>query len=77
MTTCKDTRLFLHVFKPQEDGQIVLPVDSISKKGRLKVKSVKAMKDGRPLKYKVTDGKLVVTLAEVPAEADHVIEVCL
>ncbi|MBE6217958.1 MAG: alpha-L-fucosidase [Bacteroidales bacterium] len=77
VTTCRDSLLFLHVFDTQDSGQIELPVDSISRNGRFKVRSVKAMKDGRPLKYKVTDGKLVVTLAEVPAEPDYVIEVCL
>lgn len=75
VTTRNGDCLYLHLIEPLEGVEsIYLPLDST---GKSKVKSVKAMKDGRPLKYKVSDGKLVVTLAEVPAEPDYVIEVCL
>ena len=52
---------------------ISLPLDSVKKEG--KVKSVRKMKDGSPLSYKVTGEKLVITLDETPTGADEVIEV--
>ena len=39
------------------------------------MKSVKLMKNGDPLKYKVVEGKLIVTLPETPEDIDYVIEV--
>ena len=76
VTTCKDSRLFLHLIEPLEGVEsISLPVDSIQPSGKLKVKSVKAMKDGKSLKYKVADGKLIINLDETPSDIDCVIEV--
>ena len=76
VTTCKDSRLFLHLIEPLEGVEsISLPVDSIQPSGKLKVKSVKAMKDGKSLKYKVADGKLIINLDETPSDIDYVIEV--
>ena len=76
VTTCKDSRLFLHLIEPLEGVEsISLPVDSIQQSGKLKVKSVKAMKDGKSLKYKVADGKLIINLDETPSDIDYVIEV--
>lgn len=76
VTTCKDSRLFLHLIEPLEGVEsISLPVDSIQPSGKLKIKSVKAMKDGKSLKYKVADGKLIINLDETPSDIDYVIEV--
>ena len=76
VTTCKDSRLFLHLIEPLEGVEsISLPVDSIQQSGKLKVKSVKAMKGGKSLKYKVADGKLIINLDETPSDIDYVIEV--
>lgn len=76
VTTCKDSRLFLHLIEPLEGVEsISLPVDSIQPSGKLKVKSVKAMKDGKSLKYKVADGKLIINLDETPSDIDYLIEV--
>ena len=76
VTTCKDSRLFLHLIEPLEGVEsISLPVDSIQQSGKLKVKSVKAMKDGKSLKYKVADGKLIINFDETPSDIDYVIEV--
>ena len=76
VTTCKDSRLFLHLIEHLEGVQAIsLPMDSIQQSGKQKVKSVKVMKDGKPLKYKVADGKLIITLDETPSDIDYVIEV--
>ena len=76
LITCKDSRLFLHLIEPLEGVEAIsLPIDSIQQSGKLKVKSVKVMKDGKPLKYKVADGKLIITLDETPSDIDYVIEV--
>ena len=53
--------------------KITLPLPSAQKSS--KVKSVKLMKNGDPLKYKVVEGKLIVTLPETPEDIDYVIEV--
>lgn len=75
VTTRNDDCIYLHLIEPLEGVEsIYLPLGPT---GKSKVKSVKAMKDGTPLKYKVTDGRLVITLAEVPSDIDYVIEVCL
>lgn len=75
VTTRSDDCIYLHLIEPLEGVEsICLPLGPT---GKSKVKSVKAMKDGTPLKYKVSDGRLVITLAEVPEEADYVVEVCL
>ena len=74
VTTRNDSSLFLHLIEPLEGVEAIsVPLDP----SRKKVKSVKAMKDGAPLKHKVSDGKLVITLEEVPADIDYVIEVVL
>lgn len=73
VTTRNDDNIYLHLIEPLEGVEsIYLPLGPT---GKSKVKSVKAMKDGTPLKYKVTDGKLVITLAEVPSDIDYVIKV--
>ncbi|MBE6217959.1 MAG: alpha-L-fucosidase [Bacteroidales bacterium] len=73
VTTRNGDCLYLHLIEPLEGVEsIYLPLDST---GKSKVKSVKAMKDGTPLKYKVTDGRLVITLSEVPSDIDYVIKV--
>ena len=74
VTTRNDSSLFLHLIEPLEGVEAIsVPLDP----SRKKVKSVKAMKDGAPLKHKVSDGKLVITLEEVPSDIDYVIEVVL
>ena len=74
VTTRNDSSLFLHLIEPLEGVEAIsVPLDP----SRKKVKSVKAMKDGAPLKHKVSDGKLVITLDGVPADIDYVIEVVL
>lgn len=74
VTTRNDSSLFLHLIEPLEGVEVIsVPLDPSQKK----VKSVKAMKDGAPLKHKVSDGKLVITLDGVPADIDYVIEVVL
>ena len=40
-----------------------------------KVKSVKALKDGSSLKYRVEDGKVSVILPQTPSDIDYVIAV--
>jgi alpha-L-fucosidase len=74
VTTCNDSSLFLHLIEPLEGVEAIsVPLDP----SRKKVKSVKAMKDGAPLKHRISDGKLVITLDGVPADIDYVIEVVL
>ena len=74
VTTRNDSSLFLHLIEPLEGVEAIsVPLDPSQKK----VKSVKAMKDGAPLKHRISDGKLVITLDEVPADIDYVIEVVL
>ena len=74
VTTSKDSRLFLHLIEPLEGVEVIsLPLPSAQKSS--KVKSVKLMKNGDPLKYKVVEGKLIVTLPETPEDIDYVIEV--
>lgn len=73
VTTRNGDCLYLHLIEPLEGVEsIYLPLDAA---GKSKVKSVKAMKDGTPLKYKVSDGRLVITLSEVPSDIDYVIKV--
>ena len=73
VTTRNDDCIYLHLIEPLEGVEsIYLPLGPT---GKSKVKSVKAMKDGTPLKYKVTDGRLVITLAAVPSDIDYVIKV--
>lgn len=72
VTTMNGQRLFLHLIEPLEGVDVIsVPLDPSMKK----VKSVRAMKDGVPLKYKVSDGRLLITLGDVPSVADHVVEV--
>ena len=74
VTTRNDSSLFLHLIEPLEGVEAIsVPLDP----SRKKVKSVKAMKDGAPLKHRISDGKLVITLDGVPADIDYVIEVVL
>ena len=74
VTTRNDSSLFLHLIEPLEGVEVIsVPLDP----SRKKVKSVKAMKDGAPLKHRISDGKLVITLDGVPADIDYVIEVVL
>lgn len=74
VTTRNDSSLFLHLIEPLEGVEAIsVPLDP----SRKKVKSVKAMKDGAPLKHRISDGKLVITLDGVPAGIDYVIEVVL
>ena len=74
VTTRNASSLFLHLIEPLEGVEAIsVPLDP----SRKKVKSVKAMKDGAPLKHRISDGKLVITLDGVPADIDYVIEVVL
>lgn len=76
VTTRKDSRLFLHLIEPLEGVEsISLPLGTVMADKKIKVRSVKAMKDGKPLKYKVSGDKLVITLDETPEGADPVVEV--
>ena len=69
VTTAKDKKVFMHLIEPLEGCPVVqMPVPG-------KVKSVTSMKDNSPLEYKVKDGRLSVTLKEIPSEADYVIVV--
>ena len=69
VTTRNGDVLYMHLIEPLEGCPVVqLPLDR-------KVKSVTAMKDGQTLKYKISDGKLSVTLPETPADMDYVIKV--
>ena len=71
VTTRKGNVIYMHLIEPLEGvGSVTLPVGT-------KVRSVKAMKDGASLKYKVSDGKLFVELDKTPADVDYVIEVHL
>ena len=68
-TTRRDKVIYMHVLEPLEGNLVVqLPVDR-------KVKSVTVLKDGAPLKYKVKDGVLSVTLTEKPTDVDYVMKV--
>lgn len=76
VTTRNGSRLFLHLIEPLDGVEVIsLPIGSLQKSGKAKVKSVKAMKDGTPLKYKVSGDKLIITLDETPSDIDYVIEV--
>ncbi len=78
VTTCRDSRLYLHLIEPLEGVEVIsLPLDAVVKAGKTKVRSVKAMKDGTPLEYKVAGNRLVITLDETPTDIDYVIEVAL
>ena len=71
VTTKKGDIIYLHLIGPLEGvAAISLPVDG-------KVKEVRKMKDGSPMKFKVSDGRLSVELDEVPSEADLVLEVIM
>ncbi len=71
VTTRKGNTIYLHLIEPLEGvGSIILPVDG-------KVKSVKAMKDGSPLKFRTAEGRLSIELDKIPADADYIIEVHL
>ena len=71
VTTRKGNLIYMHLIEPLEGvGSVTLPVGT-------KVRSVKAMKDGASLKYKVSDGKLFVELDKTHADVDYVIEVHL
>ena len=71
VTTKKGDIIYLHLIGPLEGvAAISLPVDG-------KVKEVRKMKDGSPMKFKVSDGRLSVELDEVPSEADLVLEVVM
>jgi len=71
VTTRKGNVIYMHLIEPLEGvGSVTLPVGT-------KVRSVKVMKDGASLKYKVSDGKLFVELDKTPADVDYVIEVHL
>lgn len=76
VTTRNGSRLFMHLIEPLEGVEVIsLPLETLQKSGKVKVKSVKAMKDGSSLKYKVSGDKLVITLDETPSDIDYVIEV--
>lgn len=78
VTTRNDSHIFLHLIEPLEGVEsISLPLEPLVKSGMPLVKSVKLMKDGTPLKYKIAGGKLIITLGELPQDVDHVIKVCL
>lgn len=78
VTTRNGSRLFLHLIEPLDGVEVIsLPLETLQKSGKVKVKSVKAMKDGVSLKYKLSDDKLVITLDETPSDIDYVIEVAL
>lgn len=69
VTTQKGDVLYMHLIEPLEGCPVVqVPVSR-------KVKSVTALEDGSSLQYKVSDGKLSVTLKETPKAADYVIKV--
>jgi alpha-L-fucosidase len=71
VTTKNGNALYLHLIEPLEG----CPVISVPVEG--KVKSVLAMEDGAPLKYKVSDGKLNITLPKTPDSIDYIIKVSL
>ena len=76
VTTCSENDLYLHLIEPLEGvDSISLPLDNVGKDGKIKVKSVVKMKDGSPLKYKVSGDRLVVALDEVPSDIDYIIKV--
>ena len=71
VTTKKDNVLYLHLIEPLEGCPVIqVPVDG-------KVKSVVALEDGVSLKYKVSDGKLNITLPKTPDSIDYIIKVSL
>lgn len=78
VTTGKDTCLYLHLIEPLEGVEAIsLPLDSVKKDAKVRVKSVRKLKDGSPLSYKITGDKLVITLDEIPSDIDYVIKVNL
>ena len=78
VTTRNDSHIFLHLIEPLEGVEsISFPLEPLVKSGMPLVKSVKLMKDGTPLKYKIAGGKLIITLGALPQDVDHVIKVCL
>ena len=78
VTTRNDSHIFLHLIEPLEGVEsISLPLEPLVKSGMPLVKSVKLMKDGTPLKYKIAGGKLIITLGALPQDVDHVIKVSL
>ena len=71
MTTKNGNALYLHLIEPLEGCPVIrVPVEG-------KVKSVLAMVDGVSLKYKVSDGKLNITLPKTPDSIDYIIKVSL
>ena len=71
VTTKNGNVLYLHLIEPLEGCPVIqVPVEG-------KVKSVLAMEDGAPLKYKVSDGKLNITLPKTPDSTDYIIKVSL
>lgn len=69
VTTRKGNTIYMHLIENLAGCPVVsLPVEG-------KVKSVIAMEDGTPLKYKVSDGVLSITLPKTPECIDYVIAV--
>ena len=69
VTTQSEEAIYLHLIEPLEGCPMIqLPVEG-------KVKSVVALEDGTPLKYKVSEGKLNITLPKTPDSIDYVIKV--
>ena len=71
VTTQNGNVLYLHLIEPLAGCPVIqVPVEG-------KVKSVVALEDGTALKYKVSDGKLNITLPKTPDSADYIIKVVL
>ncbi len=69
VTTKKDDVIYLHLISSLEGCHVIsVPVEG-------KVKSVIALEDGASLKYKVSDGRLYITLPDIPSCIDYVIKV--
>jgi alpha-L-fucosidase len=69
VTTKTEDALYLHLIEPLEGCPVIqVPVEG-------KVKSVVALEDGSALKFKVSDGKLNITLPKTPDCADYIIKV--
>ena len=69
VTTQSEEALYLHLIEPLEGCPVIqVPVEG-------KVKSVVALEDGTPLKYKVSEGKLNITLPQTPDSIDYIIKV--
>jgi alpha-L-fucosidase len=69
VTTRRGNELYLHLIEPLEGCPVIqVPIEG-------KVKSVVALEDGAALKYKVSDGKLDITLPKAPDCADYVIKI--